>query len=438
MKNRRLKARMAFVFICLLLPLLIFGQSKKWDSIGPEGGNIASVVQDPMNLKTMYAVLSGKPAQLYKSLDHGKSWSQIASFNEGIVQLTLNPLKPRVLYALSSGYSAAQPDSSPTLTIEPSLLYLSSDGGKSWDSKPFPPIYAALRIVFDPKDGSTIHALARTALSDGVIYLKSTDVGDTWSATEVLQGRGWATSMAVDPNNTDRIYVAAYPYMMSSGTKIIFKSENGGRDFIGLTIDSRNISQLNDLVLDPIIPGRIFVSMYSGIYRSSDGGKTWEKNRGSLSYPLKLWIDPKKQDHLMAKLDKGLAESIDGGVTWKANEGKLVGVSANSLIVETGAKPVVFASNTAGIFVTSDKGKTWKPSHKGILGTQVTSLRLAPSAPNVLFAGLMSNTVYKAKAAGTANVGWDALPVFYSCTKISDMLIDEKDPGKIFALGGGG
>lgn len=438
MKNLSLLRLAFWASLAALFPALLIAQGAKWESIGPDGGYMASVVRDAKNADVLYAIPYGKPAPLFKSNDRGATWVEIGKIDERVSKLLLNPFEPGSLYALSTGFNQDPYDSSETLKIEPSLLHVSVDGGKTWTSKPFPPIYTVLGVVFDPKDPLTVHAVARTAMSEGVAYLKSTDRGEFWDATEIPGEKVYGASLAIDPLNPRNVYVSIRPSMFTMDTKILFASTNGGATFSPITVSRNDISPLNDVAVDPNVAGRLFALTYSGVYRSNDGGKSWQKNKGSLTYPQKIWIDSQDTSHLIVALDKAVAESNDGGVTWKVSAAKLPGSGVTNLLVDTRGEMEILAANSAGIFASADHGKSWTPRHKGIVCTQVTAVRVTPSSPNTVFAALMSNAVYKTTSATGEAVAWEQLPVFYTCTNIADILVETKKPYRIYAMEGGG
>lgn len=439
MSNRVLAVLLILFIMVLLLPGAVLSQLGKWESIGPEGGRIVSLIQDRANPAHFWAATGGKPSRLYESVDHCATWSPVSSWDDLITGLLVTPVKPGWLFAVSRGGPANMIDTSVAMNLLPGKLYASSDGGKTWTWKSFPPIYTISLALLDPKDGSTIHALGQARVSMGIVYLKSTDAGETWSTTALVQRNGWAASLVVDFRNPAVVYAGVNTSRMTTDSRFLQKSTNGGKDFFaaGPTINQLS-GQVTGVILDPSVEGTAYVMSYSRVLRSKDDGATWERISGFSGMPQELWIDPKDSRHLILAADKGLSESTDAGENWTSTETKRAGTGTSALVVEPGAKTVIFAASTAGIFRTGDVGKTWQPSHHGISETQVTALCTAPSAPGTVFAGLMMNAVYKTTAGAAATVRWEQLPVFYTCTSIADIKTDTRKPYRVIALEGGG
>ncbi|MFH0991601.1 MAG: hypothetical protein V1799_16465 [bacterium] len=447
-----LNSRMIFpaIVLLLLLPLLLAGQTRlplkttssgqggTWEPIGPEGGSMTALIQDPGNALTLYAAASGNPCRIYKSVDFGKKWSLVSIIDNNILGLGFHPLKKSLLYAYSSTSNYDSSDPLEQSKLKAPLLYTSADGGKTWTSKALPPLYSVSKIQFDPVNSSTIHALASSTGLAGSVYLKSTNDGETWNVTVILNEQSYASAMDVDPDDPNHIIIGAYSYSFTTTTNVLYESTDGGSHFSPITLKNRSISPPNDIMFGPKGSRLVFFSMYGGIYKSTDRGKNWEKNKGTIDLAQRIWMNPTNANHMVGTQYRGLMQSEDGGVTWKTAPGKLLGNVSDGLIVGAGTKPEILITTSAGIFRTADYGKSWKASHKGIVATQVMSLRVAPSSTSTLFAALMSNAVYKTKAAAAGTVGWEQLPVFYTCVNINDILIDEKDPNKILALEGGG
>ncbi|MBM4162332.1 MAG: hypothetical protein FJ217_14680, partial [Ignavibacteria bacterium] len=100
-----------FALLLLLVPAVLCGQSptaSTWESIGPEGGYLTDIVQNPAN-GDLFAVSYGNPARLYKSTNSGDTWTKVSEINNSIYFLLLDPQSPQTMYAATSylGYGTS-------------------------------------------------------------------------------------------------------------------------------------------------------------------------------------------------------------------------------------------------------------------------------------------------------------------------------------------
>ena len=149
--------------------------------------------------------------------------------------------------------------------------------------------------------------------------------------------------------------------------------------------------QIPQLTVDPKNPNRLFVAVAGhpygpneerGVYRSVDGGKTFEKvlYRDENVGASDVQIDPSNPAIVYAAL-------------WESREGPW----------ENG----VFNGNGGGIFKSVDGGKTWRPLTKGLPDNIVqANLAIAPSAPKTLFAALRQSTIAKLYRSDDGGETW--------------------------------
>jgi photosystem II stability/assembly factor-like uncharacterized protein len=229
---------------------------------------------------------------------------------------------------------------------------------------------------------------------------KSTDGAMTWSSVFDKEGTSSIGSIAVATSNHNVLYVgtgeACIRGNISHGDGV-YKSLDGGKTWKNTGLrDSRAIGKV---IINPTNPDIVFVAALGhpfgpnperGIFRTIDGGKTWEKvlykdeNTGGVD----VAFDPRNPNILFAALwqarrtswsmasggpGSGLYRSIDGGTTWKRLEehglpkgpyGKIgVAVGANSDRVYA----LIEAHNPdGGLYRSDDGGETWQlvnPSH---------------------------------------------------------------------------
>ncbi|HTT19302.1 MAG TPA: hypothetical protein VMG82_10170 [Candidatus Sulfotelmatobacter sp.] len=229
---------------------------------------------------------------------------------------------------------------------------------------------------------------------------KSTDAAMTWSPVFDKEGSSAIGSIAVATSNHNVVYVgtgeACIRGNISHGDGV-YKTLDGGKNWknVGLR-DSRAIGKI---IINPTNPDIVFVAALGhpfgpnterGIFRTTDGGKTWEKvlykdeNTGGID----VAFDPRNPNILFAALwqarrtswsmasggpGSGLYRSNDGGTTWKHLEehglpkgpfGKIgVAVAANSDRVYA----LIEAHNPdGGLYRSDDGGESWQlvnPSH---------------------------------------------------------------------------
>jgi photosystem II stability/assembly factor-like uncharacterized protein len=180
-------------------------------------------------------------------------------------------------------------------------VFKTTDAGETWqsiwDDEPSGSIGA---IAVAESDPNIIYAgsgegLARPDLSTGDGMYKSTDAGKTWVHLGLRDGQqiGW---IAIDAKNADRIFVAVtgHPYGPNP-ERGIFRSTDGGKTFEKvLYIDDKTGG--SDVVIDPQNPNIVYAGMWQrqeapwengswsgtngGMFRSTDGGDTWKKVTG--------------------------------------------------------------------------------------------------------------------------------------------------------------
>ena len=175
---------------------------------------------------------------------------------------------------------------------------------------------------------------------DGVY--KSEDAGKSW------KNMGLKTSehigkIAIDPTNSDIVYVAAYgPLWNSGGERGIYKTTDGGKNWKQVLFVSEHTG-FNEVMIDPRNPNTVYaaahqrqrkVFMYVGggpesaMYKSTDGGATWNKMMKGIPSDVNLGrfgmaMSPVNPDYLYAivettdKAKGGLFASTDRGASWE-------------------------------------------------------------------------------------------------------------------------
>ncbi len=228
---------------------------------------------------------------------------------------------------------------------------------------------------------------------------KTTDDGITWkNVSDGFLKTGSVGAIAVSESNPNIVIVgmgehAARGVMTSMGDGA-YKSTDAGKTWKHIGLDkTRHIS---DVVIHPTNPNIIFITAQGaqfgpseerGVYRSKDGGSSWEKvlfindktGASSLSMdmknPLILYASMWQHRRYAWTMESGgessgLYKSVDGGDTWEKMEEGLPKKFGKSGISVSRANPErVFAiieakGNKSGVYRSDDAGKKWKQINK--------------------------------------------------------------------------
>src|SRR5947208_1610385 len=210
---------------------------------------------------------------------------------------------------------------------------------------------------------------------------KSTDYGRTWQPIFDDQPTASVGAIAVAPVNPNVVYVGSGEGLHRPDLSVgdgIYKSIDAGKTWTHLGL--RDGQQIAQLAVDPKNADRLFVAVAGhpygpnverGVFRSVDGGKTFEKvlYRGENVGASDMQIDPSDPTIVYAAL-------------WDSREGPW----------ENG----IFNGDKGGIFKSVDGGKTWRQLIKGLPGNIVqANIAIAPSSPKSLFAAVRTKTIAK-------------------------------------------
>ncbi len=209
---------------------------------------------------------------VYRTSDGGKSWTKVLyrGPEAGAIDLAADPSNPDVVYAAL--WSMRRPPWSqyPPVEGSGSGLYRSVDGGKSWTQVTgggFPADSVGRIGVAVAPGGRRVYVIV-DAPSEGGLY-RSDDGGSTWrrvSDDPRITARGWYFGrVTVDPKNSDIVYLPKVG---------LYRSTDGGATFTSIK-GSPGGDDYHLLWIDPSEPSRMIVAVDQGATLSLDDGRTW-------------------------------------------------------------------------------------------------------------------------------------------------------------------
>ncbi len=219
----------------------------------------------------------------------------------------------------------------------------SDDGGDTWSVLVETPNWDAMSLAFDPFDTERIY------LAGHNVYLVSEDAGVSWNETgSDLPGLD-LHAFAVSPNHEGRLYA----YALGRG---LYISNDGGRSWELLSVDiplgTTSLAELPDDTL-------LLAAADSGILRSEDSGKTWSLSREGIDIGVifTLRADPTGQ-RVYAGTDRGVFVSTDGGRSWTGTA--LDDIWATGIGVDPADPLKLYVINSLGyLYRSDDGGETW-------------------------------------------------------------------------------
>jgi len=297
--------------------------------IGPPGNRISAVVGVPGDLNTYYA--GGASGGVWKSTNGGVDWVPVADTMtaQAIGSLAVAQSDPNVVWA-GTGETFIRSN-----VVVGDGIYKSTDAGKTWTRMGLERSGRIGRVIVDPRNPDVVFACA---LGHGYgpqqergVY-KTTDGGATWRRTLFVDENTGCSELALDLTN---------PRILFAGT---------------WTIDIKTW-------------GRTSGGPGSGVFRSKDGGETWERlARGLPASPLgKIAVgvglsNPNRVYALIETGERGsLWRSDNGGDSWRVvNHSRLLNERPHyytrMVVMPDDENEVYFPSN--GMSVTYDGGET--------------------------------------------------------------------------------
>jgi photosystem II stability/assembly factor-like uncharacterized protein len=306
---------------------------------------------------TLYVGATGAPGRLYYSSDGGDHWSPL---NDDLTFSTVHafapdPSNPNVAYAGVWGGGT----------------WKTADGGDTWTLLPEAPLSAAW-IAVDPRDPQVLYATDRTEPT----LWQSKDGGQRWwrrfnAAPEYSR----LQALAIDPHQPDTVYVSAFKPGGYGAAGSLFRVTPAGYADVTNGLPRVAIS----LAISPDQPGLILASTHVyGLYRSTNAGQSWQPVTGGLprvGFNAMAWepggalwggaCSGSFPDYLRppglpdGDDQPGLYRSADGGLTWEKRLGGVVGKGFGF------ASGAIYAAGGDHVYLSTDGGDTWTPQPGG-------------------------------------------------------------------------
>ena len=425
-------------------------------------GRVAAIdaVHEGSRLTVFVGAASGG---VWKSVNGGTTFKPV--FDKQAVQsigaVTIDPKNPRVVW-VGTGESWTRN----SVSIGDGI-YKSVDGGDSWTNVGLGGTERIVKVLVDPSHTDTVYACAPGKLwSDGDdrgVY-KTTDGGKTWS--KVLKGSNLSTGcsmISMDRQNPATLFAGMWDFRRKGWTfrsggegpdapsaSGLLKSTDGGATWTDL--DEKSAKGLPPkpwgrvaVTIAPSKPNVVYAFIEAaipknGLYRSDDGGATWQAMDRSQSmvwrpfYFANLIVDPKDENRLY-KPDGPLIGSTDGGKSF-SNIGDGAHGDFHDVWVDPDNTDHLITGDDGGVWYSYDgANKWWKADNLPI--SQFYHVSVDMDMPYNVYGGLQDNSSWVGASAypgGISNAQWENM---YGGDGFW-MFADTSDPTYIYAEAQGG
>jgi len=288
---------------------------------------------------------------VYKSVDGGKTWTHMGlAATQTIGRILIHPTNPDIVYVAATGHE---------WTYNPERgVYKTTDGGKTWEKV----LYinekiGAIDLVMDPTNPDVLIASMvnriRLRWSDptpgGEGLFKTKDGGKTWKpltnglpqdkskigriGLALCRSKPNVVYAYVDNHTPTRMpepgerdsygRLRTFPDIVGAE---VYRSDDQGETWRKVSPSDRMFERFGgtygwvfgQIRVDPNDPDVVYL-MGLGLYRSKDGGKTWERlGRGVHGDHHGMWIDPADSNYILNVNDGGAYASYDFGANWRS------------------------------------------------------------------------------------------------------------------------
>jgi photosystem II stability/assembly factor-like uncharacterized protein len=373
------------IVICSLLTVYASAQnfdpklynSMKWRMIGPHrGGRTVGAVGVPQKPNVFYIGVNN--GGVWKTTDYGHTWNPIFDDQPtgSVGDVAVAPSNPNVLY-VASGEGIQRPD----LSVG-NGIYKSIDEGKTWVNTGLGEAQQIGGLAIDPNNENVAFAAVLghpygPNAERGVYRTKNG--GKTWENVLYKDENTGAIQVTIDPKNSNIVYAdlwAARQGPWENGAwqgpeSGLYKSTDGGTTWNKLTKGLPTYEQGLGRIgfgISPSNPSRIYATVDApeegGIFRSDDAGESWTR----ISQDGRLWgrgsdfaeikVHPNNPD-IVFSADVDTWKSEDGGKTWIAFRGAPGGDDYHRLWINPNNPDIMLLAADQGAIITVNGGKTF-------------------------------------------------------------------------------
>lgn len=388
----------------------------KFRDLGPgsAGGRVAAVAGIPGDPNVYYVGAGG--GGVFKTVDGGLSWKAVLEHADtaSIGAIAVAPSNPSYVW-VGTGEGNIRND-----VLDGGGVYFSSDAGNSWKFMGLADTQQVTDIVIDPNDPNTVfvgalgHAWGPNA-ERGVF--KTTDGGKTWKKVLFVNDTTGVADLEMSPGNPQVLFACMwefrrYPWTLIDGGpgSAIYRTTDGGDTWQKLT---KGLPEgpwgRSSIAIAPSNPDHLYVliaAKHGMLWQSTDMGDSWTSVNDSHNldvrafYFSKVVVSPENENRVYF-LSFNMMESIDGGKTaFVADRG--VHSDHHTMWIDPKNPNRIIQGNDGGVFLSTDGAKTWN-FLDGLPIEQFYMVSTNSRVPYSVCGGLQDNSAWCGPSSDVSN-----------------------------------
>ncbi|MCB0615349.1 MAG: hypothetical protein KDC75_18655 [Phaeodactylibacter sp.] len=381
-----------------------------WIFRGPlnTGGRISALAVHPDFPDTLF--VGAASGGVFRSYDRGDSFVPVFddALSLSIGDIDIAPSNPSVIYVGTGEANAG----GGTLAYDGVGVYKSTDGGSTWQPAGLPASGSTGRVAVHPTDPDRVYVAAMGRLfgnnPERGIY-RTTDGGQHWEQVLYLNDSTGGIDLALHPTQPDTLYAAMWErtrgpgfYYYGGYSSGIYRSHDGGDTWEHLTngLPNAEMGRIG-LALSPANPEVIYAQIIDplgaliDVYRSNDGGENWfPTGTAGINAPPYMWwfgrLFPHPHDPETVFLPSvNLHRTTNGGQYWNG-VASFIHVDHHDLYIDPHHPDYIVLGNDGGLYISEDNAQSWQ--HKKSLPiTQFYTCEVDYSNPSRRYGGTQDN-----------------------------------------------
>ncbi|MCH2081718.1 MAG: hypothetical protein MK226_04965 [Saprospiraceae bacterium] len=388
--------------------------------IGPGlmSGRMVDLVGHPTDSKVVFAGAGG--GGVWMSSDAGVTFRPIFDeHTQSIGAMAVDPKQPSDIFWVGTGECWTRN----SVSVGDGI-YKTTDGGKTWKNKGLKTSERISSIQINPDNPDEVYVAVLGALwgdsEDRGIY-KTMDGGETWNKIYYINATTGCSDLAMDPNDPNILYAAfwefrrtAYSFSSGGENSALYKSTDGGKTWnkIHNGFPQGKLGRIA-VAVAPSNSDRLYAVIESeknedkGLYRSEDGGASWTHYNKDFEiavrpfYFSRIVIDPKNPD-IICKAGLNGSISKDGGKTFRPI-GSGVHADVHDFWFDVNDSNRIYLGCDGGVYRSWDGGTVWEMV-KGIPVSQFYHVTVDNQKPFRVFGGLQDNGSWVGPSASSGGI----------------------------------